>query len=173
MNDKDSAIKIARKTIGEMFQSEAAMYEKHGCQLDFRFRSSKKGNPYLVVSVQLASDSKSTAISKHRIKVFIFDARQLLKDLTQSNLHTPSVQIIEKCLNKDLKYLLKSSPKNCFKNRYNFLFSHLVTFCRFYSAYKEYYRFDNTIFVVIVLVVFAVIGIIISSYCRIKLDNMF
>lgn len=173
MNSKISVFKNAQGIICARFKNEAAMYEKHGYQLNFRFKNSKKGNPYLLVSVQLASDSDSTAIRTRRIKVFVFHAEQLLKDLAQHNLYSSAVRRIEKCLQKGLQHLLKFSIEQYFKRRYNFILFHFLTFCRFYWVYKEYYRLDNTIFVIIVLAVFAVIGIIISSYCRIRLDNMF
>lgn len=149
------------------------MYKKHGCQLSFRFKTAPKGNPYLLVSVQLANDSKSTAIRKRQIKIWVFSAKRILQDPAQPNLHTPEIKKVEKYLKKDLKHLSKYPIEKYFKSKYNFIFYHLITFFRFYSVYKEYYRLDETIFIIIVLVLFAVIGVIVSSYYRIKLDNMF
>lgn len=173
MNSKISVFKNAQGIICARFKNEAAMYEKHGYQLNFRFKNSKKGNPYLLVSVQLASDSDSTAIRTRRIKVFVFHAEQLLKDLAQHNLYSSAVRRIEKCLQKDLQHLLKFSIEQYFKRRYNFILLHFLTFCRFYSVYKEYYNLDYSVIITIVIILIFLIFGIVRAYFQIKFDTFF
>lgn len=173
MKSKNELHKAVQKTIGEMFQAEAAMYEKHGCRLNFRFKTSKKGNPYLLVSVQLANDSKSTAIRKRQIKIWVFSAKRILRDPARPNLHTPEIKKVEKYLKKDLKRLSKCSAKKYFKTRYAVIFCHLIIFCRFYSVYEEYYNLDNSVFIIIVIILIFLIFGIVRAYFQIKFDTFF
>ena len=173
MKSKNELHKAVQKMIGEMFQPEAAMYEKHGCQLNFRFKTSKKGNPYLLVSVQLANDSKSTAIRKRQIKIWVFSAKRILQDPARPNLHTPEIKKVEKYLKKDLKLLSKCSAEKYFKTRYAVIFCHLIILCRFYSVYEEYYNLDNSVFIIIVIILISLIFSIVRAYFWIKFDTSF
>lgn len=171
MNNKSNLFKTAQNMMNDMFQPEAAIYEKHGCQLNFRFKTSKKGDPYLLVSVQLANDSKSTAVRTGRIKIFTFNAKPFFNTLYQNDKSSKMIRKVKQCLQKDLRRLTKNSIDKYFKTRYIGIIFHPIQFYKYLSVYKAYYatlasalEIIYTIAVIIVIMMTAIVEIRIMNH---------
>lgn len=171
--NKKKAFQQAEKLISAVFQSEAAMYKKHGCQLNFRFKNSNKGSSYLLVTVHPMELSKSSAIRTGRIKIFIFNAKLFFNSLQQNDKSSKMIRKVKQCLQKDLRRFIKNSADKYFKTRYMEIILHPLQFYKYLSVYKAYYatlasalEIIYTIAVIIVIMMTAIVEIRIMNHLR-------
>lgn len=146
--------KLLQKLIEIHIEDYIKIYQDNNLSLEI-FEKKIKDNYFLIIKITPLDCSDSKAINKNRI---------ILNILKYDGIHIPESKI-NKLLIKNLKKCKKGKISNDFTEK-------IYLQLKFPNIYRKYYKFDNTIIILIVITAILIFGVIWSSYHNIITDYM-